>query len=87
MTAMVLLSPTAHPWYLLWALAMVPMAMGWATWLASLTLSWGYVAWGNVATDGTPGWGVPAWVMVITYAPIYGVLAWEVGRRLVNHGR
>ncbi len=87
MTAMVLLSPTAHPWYLLWALAMVPMAMGWATWLASLTLSWGYVAWGHVATDGTPGWGVPAWVMVITYAPIYGVLAWEVGRRLVNHGR
>ena len=87
MTAMVLLSPTAHPWYLLWALAMVPMAMGSATWLASLTLSWGYVAWCHVDADGTPSWSAPAWVMVLAYAPIYAALAFETGRRLVNRGR
>jgi hypothetical protein len=87
MTAMVLLSPTAHPWYLLWALAMVPMAMGWATWLASLTLSWGYVAWAHVDAHGTPGWGVGAWVMVIAYAPIYGALAVQAVRGVLTRGR
>ena len=75
MLAMVLLSPTAHPWYLLWALAMVPMAPGLATWVASLTLSWSYVAWMNVAADGMAGWGVSPWNMLGAYAPIYAVLA------------
>ena len=75
MLAMVLLSPTAHPWYLLWALAMVPMAPGLATWVASLTLSWGYVAWANVNPDGAAGWGVSPWIMLAAYAPIYATLA------------
>jgi hypothetical protein len=75
MLAMVLLSPTAHPWYLLWALAMVPMAPGLATWVASLTLSWSYVAWMNVTRDGTAGWGVSPWIMLGAYAPIYATLA------------
>lgn len=75
MLTMVLLSPTAHPWYLLWALAMVPMAPGLATWVASLTLSWSYVAWMNVAADGTAAWGVSPWIMLGAYAPIYVILA------------
>lgn len=73
--SMVLLSPTAHPWYLLWALSMVPMAPGLATWVASLTLSWGYAAWANVTADGAAGWGVSPWIMLAAYAPIYAMLA------------
>ncbi len=79
--AMVLLSPTAHPWYMLWALAMVPMVPGAATWIASLTLSWGYVAWAHVARDGTVGWGVSPWIMLGAYAPIYAMLALLLYRR------
>ena len=84
--AMVLLSPTAHPWYLLWALAMVPMAPGIATWIASLTLSWGYVAWANVAADGTAGWGVSPWIMLAAYAPIYAMLVLLMYRGCRLHG-
>jgi hypothetical protein len=71
--AMVLLSPAAHPWYLLWALAVIPAAPSSAVWVASLTLPWGYVALGD-----TDEWLVPAWVMVAAYAPIYAALAVEV---------
>ena len=73
--AMVLLSPAAHPWYLLWALAMVPMAPGAATWVASLTLPWGYAAWGHVTAEGTAEWGVSPWLMVAAYLPVYTALA------------
>jgi hypothetical protein len=75
MLAMVLLSPTAHPWYLLWALAMVPMAPGLVTWVASLTISWSYVAWINITADGTAAWGVSPWIMLGAYTPIYAILA------------
>jgi hypothetical protein len=75
LTAMVLLSPAAHPWYLLWALALVPMAFGSAAWVASLTLVWGYAALGHVTPEGTAEWGVSPWVMVAAYAPVYTAFA------------
>ena len=84
--AMVLLSPTAHPWYLLWALAMVPMAPGAATWIASLTVSWGYVAWAHVAADGTAGWGVSPRTMLWAYVPIYAMLGLLLYRRCKSPG-
>jgi hypothetical protein len=68
--AMVLLSPAAHPWYLLWALCLLPMARNPAVWVASLTLPWGYAALGDPA-----GWRVAPWVFLAAYAPVYGVLA------------
>ncbi len=76
--AMVLLSPTAHPWYLLWALVLVPMVPCAAVWLASLTLTWGYAAWGfRPGDDGGPGWGVSPWLMLAAYAPVYAALLWR----------
>ena len=71
LVAMVLLSPAAHPWYLLWALALVPMSFGTAAWVASLTLPWGYYAWANVSPDGVVEWGTPPWLMVAAWAPVY----------------
>ena len=72
--AMVLFSTTAHPWYLLWALVLLPLRFSPAVWIASLTLPWGYVAW----TD--PEWNVPAWVMGAAYAPVYSALAADLVR-------
>ncbi|MDY7107500.1 MAG: hypothetical protein SYC29_02580, partial [Planctomycetota bacterium] len=68
--AMVLLSTTAHPWYLLWALALIAVARSPAVWVASLTLPWGYLAWAD------PGeWSVPWWALPAAYGPVYAVLA------------
>jgi hypothetical protein len=78
LTAMVLLSPAAHPWYLLWALALLPMAFGPAAWVASLTLPWGYAALGHVSPEGTAEWGVSPWLMVAAYAPVYATLATDL---------
>jgi hypothetical protein len=80
LAAMVLLSPAAHPWYLLWALAMVPMAFGPAAWVASLTLPWGYAALAHVTPQGAAAWGVSPWLMVAAYAPVYAALAADLAR-------
>ncbi|MEE8477741.1 MAG: hypothetical protein V3S19_05190, partial [Gemmatimonadales bacterium] len=74
--AMVLLSPAAHPWYLLWALVLVPMAPAAGVWVASLTVLFGYAAFG-----GEAGWSVPRWVMVAAYVPVYVAVAVDLIRR------
>lgn len=78
MLAAILFSTTAHPWYLLWALALVPMAPSPAVWVASLTLPLGYWVLGDVVD-----WTVPGWVAALTYVPVYIVLAgdWLVAGR------
>ena len=86
----VCLSSTAHPWYLLWALALLPVAwsagptvVAWAVWVASLTLGWSYAAYlrlaeGSGYTVGVAG-GWAIW-LPIGVALVYGV-ARVVGRR------
>jgi hypothetical protein len=78
LAAMVLLSPATHPWCLLWALALVPMAFGPVAWVASLTLPWGYDALAHVSPDGVAAWGVSPWLMAAAYVPVYGVLAADI---------
>jgi len=70
--AMVLLSPTAHPWYLLWALTLLPMAPLPSVWVASLTLPWGYAVLGD-----TVDWKIAPWVFVVAYLPVYLALVAE----------
>jgi hypothetical protein len=89
--ALVCLTSTAHPWYLLWALALLPVAwsagrcaVGPAVWVAGLTLPWSYQAWLNFAagqgyvTDPAVQWAV--WVPV--YVALGGgiVTSWKRGR-------
>ena len=71
--AMVLLSPAAHPWYLLWALVLLPIVRSPAVWVASLTLPWGYA----VLADPVD-WTLPRWVMVVAYVPVYAAIALEI---------
>ncbi len=78
--AMVLLSPTAHPWYLLWAFALLPLAPLRAVWVASLTLTWGYASLGETDT-----WSIPCWVMAAAYVPIYIALIIDVSKYRTLH--
>lgn len=73
--ALVLLATAAHPWYLLWALALFPMADGRALWVLSLTLPWGYAAWADDVHRT-----VPRWLLAAAYAPVLVALAWDVVR-------
>jgi len=73
--SMVLFSSTAHPWYLLWALALAPLALSPAVWIASLTISWGYVQLGDVMD-----WTTPAWTMWAAYVPVYAALCIDLAR-------
>ncbi|MEE9404721.1 MAG: hypothetical protein V3V20_07500 [Algisphaera sp.] len=81
------LSSTVHPWYLLWALGVLPVARAgaarWgpataATWTAALALPWGYVAWLEVAAGR--GYTVSVGVQVLCWTPI--LIAAGVGWRL-----
>jgi hypothetical protein len=64
-----LLSTTAHPWYLLWALVLLPLRFNWALWVWSLTISWSYL----VLRDAQ-AWDLPVWVGTIEYLPVYLIL-------------
>ena len=83
MAVMVGLSSTVHPWYLLWAMGLLPVARAGAAhwgpvtagvWGAALALPWGYVAWLEVAAGR--GYTLPLWVQVgcwVTVAAAVGV--------------
>lgn len=79
---MVLLSPVVHPWYLLWALVLLPMTGGRALWTASLTVPWGYAALSDPSS-----WRVSPWLMLAAYVPVYAVLAAETAAWWRRRGR
>ena len=67
--AALLLSSTVHPWYLLWALAFVPLRFSAAVWVFSLTIAFSYEVLMHAET-----WATPRWVMIAEYAPVALVL-------------
>lgn len=71
MFASLLLSSTVHPWYLLWALALLPMYFSPALWVFSLVVVASYAA------HLYEGYRVPTWVVVLEYLPVYLGLAWS----------
>ena len=81
MFASLLLSSTAHPWYLLWALALTAVWFNWGVWVYSLTIAWSYAVLRDVAQ-----WELPAWVVVVEYVPVYLVVAVELFRGINRDG-
>ena len=79
--AALLLSSTAWPWYLLWALALVPLRFSGSVWLFSLTITWSYAAMRS------PTFCLPGWVMAIEYLPVFAVVIWQVTNWLVKSRR
>lgn len=79
MLAIVLLSSTAHPWYMLWALALCPLAMSRTLWVASLTIPLGYIVFATGKGNfGGEEWTVPAWTIALAYGPVLIALAWDL---------
>ncbi|MEM9420204.1 MAG: hypothetical protein AAGA25_14290 [Planctomycetota bacterium] len=83
--AMVCLSSTVHPWYLLWAMALLPVAwsagrtiVGPAVWVASLTLPWSYWAWVNYANGGAfdGRYAIGTGLTLLVWLTVYAALAW-----------
>lgn len=81
----ILLAPAVHPWYLVWALVLLPrcaepsrMIGGWAVWVASGTLGWGYVVY-----TGANDWTVSPWMYLLVYGPVAAALVaeWLLARR------
>lgn len=70
--ASLLVSSTVHPWYLLWALALMPICFSPAFWVFSLTVTASYAAHLH------EGYRVPTWVVIGEYLPVYAVLIWEL---------
>jgi hypothetical protein len=71
--AILLLSPTLHPWYLLWILPWLCLFPSRAWLLLSGLVSLAYL------NAGVPREAEPyPWIRWIEYLPFYGVLAWEI---------
>jgi hypothetical protein len=68
--ASLLVSSTVHPWYLLWALALMPICFSPAFWVFSLTVVASYAAHLH------EGYRVPQWVVIGEYLPVYAVLGY-----------
>lgn len=96
--AMVLFSPAAHPWYLLWALALLPISAAessppsmdpsWAraaragVWTLSLTMAMSYAVLGDVIH-----WTMPRSMLVAAYAPVFIVMALAAARGWIGDQR
>ena len=94
---LICVSSTAHPWYLLWALALLPVSwaagrtlVGPAVWVASLTLAWSYAAWLNLAATGE--YQPTAATRWLVWTPVYAAVvagAWVLlsGQRRRRRGK
>ncbi len=80
--ASLLLSSTVHPWYLLWALALMPIWFNWSMWLFSLTIAAAYAALLNPAA-----YRVPIPVAIGEYLPVYALLLWLAMRTLLRNNQ
>jgi hypothetical protein len=78
--AWILGTPTAHPWYLAWALAFVPL-VPWPglVWLGA-TMPLAHLA--SVSFQSGGAFALPIWVRVLEYAPVALWLGWESVRAI-----
>lgn len=68
-----LLSPTVHPWYVLWALPFAALRVSRPWLLLSGLVFLGY--WGLGSYQRTGIWPQPAWLGVLIWGPFYALLA------------
>ena len=82
----ILLSPTVHPWYVLWILPVAALRRSRSFLLLSGLVFLGY--WGLAAYEATGVWPQPAWTRAAVWLPVWSLLAWEwtQRRRAGNRG-
>ncbi len=77
--AALLTAPVVYPWYLLWALALVPLLggrTGWTMLIWSGTAAISYLLWRQ------PTWNLPTWATYAEYGPVYAMLIGEIAALL-----
>lgn len=74
-----LLSPTVHPWYVLWILPVAALRRSRPFLLLSGLVFLGY--WGLAAYQATGVWPQPAWTRAAVWLPVWSLLAWEWTQR------
>ena len=78
--AHLLLSPTVHPWYLLWVLPFLALRAN----LAWMAFSWlvllAYHVLGDYRATGV--WQESGWIRLVEYSPVYLLLLWPLWGRL-----
>jgi hypothetical protein len=81
----VVLSPTVHPWYVLWPLAAALLNRSRAWVVLGVTVPLAYVV---LATYDpiTSAWSESPWTRVVVYLPFYAALAAEAWRRATRAG-
>jgi hypothetical protein len=77
-----LVSPVAYPWYLLWVMCLVPLLPvgGWTALVWSATAAASYVVWHE------PTWIVPRAAALLEYGPVYAALVAEMAGPTVIRG-
>ena len=76
MGAGLLLSPTVHPWYVLWVLPMAALR-GHAPFLLIGGLAFlGY--WGLASFEATGVWPQPGWNRAAMWLPVWGLILWRL---------
>lgn len=73
-----LLSPTVHPWYLLWILpfACLRGGRGWILYTGTVFLAYA----GRDAYLSTGIWSEPVWLLALIHVPPLALLAWDAAR-------
>ncbi len=77
--ALCLLTPTLHPWYLLWILPVTVFMRGKAWLVLSITILWSYEIIFRYAADGI--WRENGWVKLAIFLPFYFILFYETGQQ------
>jgi Glycosyl transferase family 2 len=74
--AAILLSPTVYPWYLVWLVPFLCVSpnRAWIVFTGLVALSY----WVWVEYDASGAWMVPNGLLMLEYAPFYGLLLWDV---------
>ena len=83
-SALFLMAPTVHPWYLTWLVPLAVIHSSRAMLLWSGTVVLAYAAVLIQAHEGQ--WREPVSVRLLEYLPVFIVLAVEVRQRLVGSG-
>ena len=80
----VALSPTVHPWYVLWVLPFAALRLQIAWIYLSGSVFLGY--WGLDAFQRTGVWPEPTWARLTVWCPFFALLLWQGWRALRGDG-
>ncbi len=75
-----LFTPQVYPWYVLWPLALLPLAWNAGTWVLAYTVLFSYEVLGVFQATGV--WRVHWWVLLVEWVPVAVLEVWQLRRDL-----